>query len=203
MSKGISALVAMALASGCCGADLVLADGRVLKEYRVVNASAGFVTVAHKTGLVQVPKALLPEDLRRQFPTTRSALETERQRFVVRKSVASSSAQYVSESTARPIQQPIQQQRPSVEWSLFDAAVMSDAQKRYAAQGRYPSRMQIEEREPVQGWPGRYRISGRAFFDVGTSGRKVPQTIYVFSAEAEAVGGRVVVRDFASSIGGF
>lgn len=61
-----------------CGADLQLADGRVLKDWKVMNASAGFLTIRHSGGAVKVPKELLPPEVLAKFPINAAAIEAER-----------------------------------------------------------------------------------------------------------------------------
>lgn len=62
------------------GADLELVDGRILKNWKVMNVTAGFITIRHSGGATKIPKQLLPADVLAKFPIDPiAAAEAQRQ----------------------------------------------------------------------------------------------------------------------------
>jgi hypothetical protein len=66
------------MASPASGAELVLKDGRVFKEWKVMSVSAGYLTIRHADGAARVAKELLPPELLAKFPVDAAALEAEK-----------------------------------------------------------------------------------------------------------------------------
>jgi len=62
-------LLAFLLAASClAAADVTLTDGRVLRDFSVVQISEGYATIRHRGGMAKIERRLLPAELAAQVP---------------------------------------------------------------------------------------------------------------------------------------
>lgn len=77
-NKSVLCLACIGFAVGVQAADLTLADGRVLKNWRVMSVSPGYLTIRYDGGAVKIQKELLPPEVRARYPVDEAAAAEER-----------------------------------------------------------------------------------------------------------------------------
>jgi|GEM_PF-3865481 hypothetical protein len=164
--------------------NIELGDGRRLEAARALNADALSVTFAHSDGITKVDRRLLPEELATVFPfdpaeaarlarvqaAERIASAEEQRRVAAEKrheprrvSASDESISSVQTSAAAP---------PSAE--TLRAVVRTRAKRHFENEKRTGSgatlvfslATELEDPEPVSGWPYRWEIEGIASYKV-------------------------------------
>jgi len=164
-------------------ADISLADGRILKDASIVSQAPRKVTIRYAAGLCSISKELLPPELRTKYPIDEAgAHEAERQAAIAREA-ARESEKAEAERVARARAQRMETvaantanaERDAAREEAKYAAVESDALQRAQQYFKYEYNpgngsvtnmdcsVTISEVRPVEGWTGRWFVTGRAY----------------------------------------
>ena len=173
--KMIPVIFAAAAMSGSVfAADILLKDGRVLKDATIKSQAPRTITVSHAGGLSSVAKDLLPSELEAQYPIDEAAaIEADR-----RAAIAREAAQEFHKKEAERVALLRKQHESDVaEYEANQAK--EDAAQKLAAQAAKANAsalaahffqfeyargstcdVTISEIRPVEGWAGRWLVRG-------------------------------------------
>jgi hypothetical protein len=184
----VTFIVAVYSLSGGESGPLKLRDGRSFEDWKIASSSALAVVIKYKGGLAQVPKALLPDPLRAEYPVDEALVAAERRDALESRKAAQARAAQLA--TARKLQreQAILPQQlnglsgptpngESAILQLVSNAALNGAARYYkyeydaSARNRaWTVSVEVEPETPEQwaGFPGRYTVKGKVnirYFD--------------------------------------
>ncbi len=189
-------LVAATMSSATFAADIMLKDGRVLKDASVTSQSPLKVTIKHASGLSSVGKELLPSDLQAQFPVNEAAARAADEKALVAREAALKARKAESERLARIRTEreetakayEVDQAKEAAQNARQAASVKADAQRlterffekdySWLPSGSRTANVTIDHVSPVDGIPGRWFVTGRAVINI--SPVLSPQTMTSF-----------------------
>lgn len=182
MKKLLLFIVAALTAITATAADILLIDGRVLKNAEIISQSPSAVMIRHDTGLCSAQKKLLPADLLAKYPIDEAGERIAEQKAEEGRRAASEWAK----SEAQRIERLRADRAESAAANaLRDAAIQVAEDTAYASARReitsrakdwfrleykaangsrltMGSTIVLDTLEPVTGWPGCWRATGRA-----------------------------------------
>lgn len=171
-------LVALVMSVAGQAAEIVLQDGRVLKEASVKSQTPRNVIIRHAGGLASVAKVLLPADLQAQYPVTEvAAVQTEDKTDRVREGAKRAETKRPalprpmggdpSVAPAVPDRKPVSENGAVHSVQVAAASVIKSyfEQTRWSPGARRVCVVKIESIRPVEGWPGRWLVIGSAVTD--------------------------------------
>lgn len=186
MTRSTPFLVLMfgALATAVFATDIILLDGRVFKDASIFGQTPLRVTIKYAAGLASVDKKLLPADLQARYPAdAAAAVVADQQAAVAREKaleaqkkeaerLAKLRAQTEATVAATAIAAESEADRLKAERKL----VMSHAgafAENYFVRDHDPwlsdttpvCTATIADASPIEGWPGRWLVTGRAVIE--------------------------------------
>jgi len=161
--------------------DLELADGRVLKDAKIISQTPRTVTIGHTEGLISVSKTILPPELRTRYPIDESAARESDLRAAQALKKAAELQRNEIERVARVREQ--REETAAFNEHVATAKIASEATKYELARCEVQTRAEAyfnNEYEPVahannvnqakvtisdlhliEGWDNRWFVSGR------------------------------------------
>jgi hypothetical protein len=172
-----------ALSFPAFAADISLTDGRVFKDASILSQTPRKVTIKHAAGLSSVAKELLPPELQSKYSIDEvGAREAERQAVIARETARESEkaeAERVARARAERMEtvaaNSANAERDAAREDAKYASVESDALQRAQQYFKYEYNpgngsvtnmdcsVTISEVRPVEGWTGRWFVTGRAY----------------------------------------
>ncbi len=164
----------------CFAADLALKDGRVLKDAAVVSQSPRKVTIKHANGLSAVAKDLLPPELQSQYPIDEAAAQEADRKAVIAAEGAQKFHKAEAERAARVREQREKTaaeneaitKKESAEQTRLTQSARANAtslatayfenQYERSPTGENICSVSLSDIRPVEGWAGRWLVTGRA-----------------------------------------
>ena len=172
--------LAAALSAQALATDIILTDGRVLKDATVVSQTPRKVMIKHTAGLSSVAKELLPPALHRTYPVDEAAAQEAEKKAIVAQEAALKAQRTESERLALVRAQreetaaayAADQEKLATKNQARAAIVKANArslaeryfEKEYgwSTNGRLSAVVTIEEVRPVDEGDGRWFVSGQA-----------------------------------------
>lgn len=183
MTKPMKTILAVcataAISTFAFSAEIALKDGRVLKDASIVSQAPRTVMIKHANGLSSVAKELLPPELQPQYPVDEVAARQAEEKSIVARETAEKFHKAEAERVAAVRKQraeaaaelKAQQADDTAHRNAERAAAKAGAQqlaKRYFERDYNWSTsttptydVTIDDVRPVEGWPGRWFVSGR------------------------------------------
>ena len=166
--------VAAAISGTVFAADILLKDGRVLKDATIKSQAPRTITVSHAGGLSSVAKDLLPSELQAQYPIDEAAaIEADRRAVIAREAAQ----EFHKKEAERVVLLRKQHESDVAEYEASQAR--EDTAQRLAAQSARGNAsalaahffqfeyargstcdVTISEIRPVEGWAGRWLVRG-------------------------------------------
>lgn len=153
-------------------ADLVLADGRIFKDFTYLRQTGHSITVRYASGVATIRKADLPDELRRQYPVD-GRIDRQRRDATIALQAKSDVAQSGDCSTTPAVVAPSQADAAAAPSGLED--FIAGRAERHATDyfdTHHPAndknylnietKVVIDEVARVDGWQGRWRCKGHA-----------------------------------------
>ncbi len=193
-------------------ADIVLSDGRVFKEAKVISQSSGRVCIRHSEGLAQVEKYLLTGELAERFPADVAAVEREDARLAAAAQAAEQRRLEIAEQrrqlhtpavALQPAPSPEEHAQRLEEARMREIRTMVESYARSYFERMpgstwvFSSGIEVDDPEPMSGWDDQWRVGGIVGMrDIHSTGGLTSQSRR-FDAVVRWKNGRFQVIDFS------